>query len=258
MCTRVCGKGFSGKSCLKICLVNVYPHGHHEERKRMYVILDDQSNVSLAKTEFFDAFKIQGPSIPYILTTCARVVNVSGRRAHGYVVEPLTGEFSINLPTLIECNNVPNSRAEFPTPEAAYHHSHMRAIAHEIPALDSSADILLALGRDSLPVHTVRHQFNGPLNAPFSQRHALGWVIVGDICLNGAHTPDEVNAFKTSFMEEDFSQGFKQSTSLPRTGAPKQQEEHSGRTVFLRTETDSTCTFNRRFVLPAADGQGIC
>lgn len=77
----------------------------------MYVILDDQSNVSLAKTEFFDAFKIQGPSIPYILTTCARVVNVSGRRAHGYVVEPLTGEFSINLPTLIECNNVPNSRA---------------------------------------------------------------------------------------------------------------------------------------------------
>ena len=222
----------------------------------MYVMLDDQSNVSLAKTEFFDAFNIQGPSIPYILTTCAGVVNVSGRRAHGCVVEPLTGEISINLPTLIECNNVPNSRAEIPTPEAAYHHSHMRAIAHEIPALDSSADILLLLGRDIVQVHKVRHQFNGPHNAPFAQKHDLGWVIVGDICLNGAHTPDEVNAFKTCFMEngrpsylslcdnlfkvkEDFSQGFKQRTSLPQTGAPKQQEDHFGRTVFQRTERDN-------------------
>jgi len=50
LCTQVCGKGFRGKSCSKICLVNVYPEGRIKEGKRMYVILDDQSNVSLAKT----------------------------------------------------------------------------------------------------------------------------------------------------------------------------------------------------------------
>lgn len=171
LCTQVCGKVFRGKSCSKICLVNVYPEGRPEESKRMYVILDDQSNVSLAKTEFFDAFQT-------FLTTCVGVVNVTGRRAHGYMVEQLTGELSIALPTLIECNNVPNSRAEIPTPEAAYHHSYMRAMADQIPALDDAADILLMLGRDILQVHKVRLQYNGPDNAPFAQKHDLGWVIV--------------------------------------------------------------------------------
>lgn len=50
LCTQVCGRGFRGKSCSKICLVNVYPEGRPEESKRIYVILDDQSNVSLANS----------------------------------------------------------------------------------------------------------------------------------------------------------------------------------------------------------------
>ncbi|XP_042611086.1 uncharacterized protein LOC109074690 [Cyprinus carpio] len=231
LCTQVCGKYFRGKSCSKICLVNVYPEGHPEKSKRMYVILDDQSNVSLAKTEFFDAFRIQGPRIPYILTTCAGVVKVTGRRAHGFMVEPLTGELSIALPTLIECNNVPNSRAEIPTPEAAYRHSHMRAMVDQIPALDDAADILLLLGRDILQVHKVRRQFNGPDNAPFAQKHDLGWVIVGDVCLGGAHTPTEV--------KEDLSQPLHQNISLPWSHSLEQQENLLGATVFQRTEKDN-------------------
>lgn len=39
-CTEVCGKGLDGKSCSKICLVTVYPKGHPEQKKRMYVMLD--------------------------------------------------------------------------------------------------------------------------------------------------------------------------------------------------------------------------
>ncbi|XP_076861369.1 uncharacterized protein LOC143514271 [Brachyhypopomus gauderio] len=254
MCTQVCGQGFKGKSCSKICLVNVYPQGHRDKMKRMYVILDDQSNVSLAKTEFFDAFHIKGPSLPYILTTCAGARNVTGRRAHGYVVEPLTGELSIPLPTLIECNNVPNSRAEIPIPEAAYHHSHMQRIADRIPALDDSAEIWLLLGRDILQVHKVRQQHNGPPSAPFAQKHDLGWVIVGDVCLSGAHSPKTVNTFKTCFMEngrpscmnpclnvvkvkEDLSQSFKQ--DIPWSCATVRQEDHLGRTVFLRSDKDN-------------------
>ena len=254
MCTQVCGQGFIGKSCSKICLVNVYPEGHRNKMKRTYVILDDQSNVSLAKTEFFDAFHIEGPSLPYILTTCAGATNVTGRRAHGYVVEPLTGELSISLPTLIECNNVPNSRAEIPTPAAAYHHSHMQGIADRIPALDDSAEIWLLLGRDILQVHKVRQQYNGPPRAPFAQKHDLGWVIVGDVCLSGAHSPRTVNTFKTCFMEngrpscmdpclnvvkvkEDLSQSFKQDSTW--SCAMVRQEDHLGRTVFSRSDKDN-------------------
>lgn len=76
----------------------------------------------------------------------------------------------------------------------------MRAIADEIPALDTPADILLLLGQDILQVHKVGKQYNRPHNAMFAQKHDLGWIIVGDICLSGAH-PKGGNTFKTRFME---------------------------------------------------------
>lgn len=53
-CTKVCGNGISGKSCSKICLVHFFPEGQRHNIKKMYAIIDDQSNLSLAKTEFFD------------------------------------------------------------------------------------------------------------------------------------------------------------------------------------------------------------
>lgn len=47
-CTKVCGKDISGRSCSKICLVKVYPANHPDVASRIYAILDDQSNRSLA------------------------------------------------------------------------------------------------------------------------------------------------------------------------------------------------------------------
>lgn len=45
-CTEVCGEGFNGKACSKICLVTVYPAGNRSKGKRMYAMLDGQSNRS--------------------------------------------------------------------------------------------------------------------------------------------------------------------------------------------------------------------
>lgn len=52
-CTAVCGNEITGKSCFKICLVQVYPKGQPHNIRKMYAIIDDQSNQSLARTEFF-------------------------------------------------------------------------------------------------------------------------------------------------------------------------------------------------------------
>lgn len=52
-CTQICGKGQSGKSCSKICLVRVFPQNQPEKVVKMYAVLDDQSNRSLAKSDFF-------------------------------------------------------------------------------------------------------------------------------------------------------------------------------------------------------------
>ncbi|XP_054652021.1 uncharacterized protein LOC129192244 [Dunckerocampus dactyliophorus] len=200
-CTQVCGEGLSARACAKICLVNVYPTGHREKSRKMYAVLDEQSNRSLVRSQFFDLFKVSGCSYPYTLKTCAGLKETAGRRAKGYMVESIDQSLSIPLPTLLECNQLPNNRSEIPTPDAAYHHTHLKRIANKIPPLDPNANILLLLGRDILRVHKVRDQISGLGNAPFAQRLDLGWVIIGDVCLRGAHRPSQVSSYKTCILE---------------------------------------------------------
>ncbi len=52
-CTKICGEGSPAKSCSKICLVRVYPMGSPEAAVKMYAMLNDQSNRSLVRSEFF-------------------------------------------------------------------------------------------------------------------------------------------------------------------------------------------------------------
>ena len=72
-CTKVCGGQLTGRSCSKICLVKVYPAGQREKAVKLYAILDEQSNRSLAHSQFFEVFSDQSPSAPYTLRTCAGV-----------------------------------------------------------------------------------------------------------------------------------------------------------------------------------------
>jgi hypothetical protein len=69
--TELCGNTLGGKSCSKICLANVYLRGHPENKLKAYVVIDDQSNSSLAKPELFDALNIHGQTTTYRLKTCA-------------------------------------------------------------------------------------------------------------------------------------------------------------------------------------------
>lgn len=109
---------------------------------------------------------------------------------------------SMLLSTLTECDQIPDNRDEIPTPEAAAAHHHLQSIASQIPPLDPSADILLLLGRDIIEAHKVRSQVKGPKNAPHAQPLDLGWVVIGDVCLSGAHKPT-VNSFKTNILNNE-------------------------------------------------------
>lgn len=81
-CTKVCGKTGSSRSCSKICLIRVYPIDQAERALKMYAVLDEQSNPSLAKTDFFYLFNIDGHLEPYTLKTCSGVMEVRGRCAN--------------------------------------------------------------------------------------------------------------------------------------------------------------------------------
>ena len=170
------------------------------EATRMYAMLDDQSNRSLARYDLFDLFGVLYTEAPYSLKTCAGVVETSGRRANGFRIEPISGGNSFELPTLIKCNEIPDNRAKIPMPKVAMQHPHLKSIASQIPQPDPNAHILLLLGRDMLRAHKVRQQINGPNNAPFAQKLDLGWVLVGEMCLGTAHKP-KVYSAKTNVLE---------------------------------------------------------
>lgn len=83
---------------------------------------------------------------------------------------------------------MPNDRAEIPTPEIVRYHQHLHHVACHIPELDQSAEISLLVGRDLPEVHHVKSQAIGPKQTPFAQELALGWVIIGEVCLGHFHS----------------------------------------------------------------------
>ncbi|XP_077119086.1 uncharacterized protein LOC143775127 [Ranitomeya variabilis] len=258
-CTEICKELVAGRSCSKICLVRVFPASQRDKAIKVYAILDDQSNRSLAKSFLFDTFNIAGPGSPYSLKTCAGTVETAGRRATGFKVESIDGQTCLSLPSILECNQIPDNRSEIPTPEVAAHHTHLRCIAHLIPELDQGAPIVLLLGRDILRVHKARGQINGPQNAPYAQRLDLGWVIVGDVCLGGAHRPTSVNSMLTNTLENGRPSLFQPCENsflikeLPHHTPPPcpladpscedhacdGEQDHIGCTVFHRTREDN-------------------
>ncbi|KAM7373874.1 hypothetical protein PAMP_006564 [Pampus punctatissimus] len=212
-CTEVCGSGRWGRSCSKICLAMVYPKDLKHKAIKAYVILDDQSNRSLARPEFFELFGVENKPLLYHLKTCSGIMKTYGRKAEGFQIESLDGKALISLPPLLECPEIPNNRTEIPTPSAVLHQPHLHRIAKHIPELDPEAEILLLLGRDVLRAHKVRQQVNGPHNAPFAQRLNLGWVVIGEVCLGNVHKPT-VDTFKTHVLDNGRHSIFQPCTSF--------------------------------------------
>ncbi len=144
-------------------------------RLKTYAILDEQSNRSLAKTELFDDLDIHGQEIEYTLASCAGTIVTSGRRAGNCIVEFIDGSARLQLPTVIECNQIPEVREEIPSPEIAEHYPHLSDITNYIPPVEMVHHFFyslvvtypkLTMYSISVLVYEIHHMHNG-LN--------LGW-----------------------------------------------------------------------------------
>lgn len=167
-CTEICGSTAGSRSCSKICLASIYVSGNPANKIKACVVIDNQSNCSLAKPKLFDLLKLGGEAKPYTLKTCSGTSQASGRRAHNLIIESLNGTRSHTLPVLTECDAIPDSREEIPTPNVARAFPHLQPIADKIPELRPEADILLLLGRDAPPPHKIHESRNRPKNAPWA------------------------------------------------------------------------------------------
>ncbi|XP_062619211.1 uncharacterized protein LOC134280770 [Saccostrea cucullata] len=187
-CTQVCGKPRgTSRSCAKIIPVRVYLKDDPQECRVVYALIDDQSSHSLATTPFFDFFSPGSSKHQYVLSSCAGRLTTSGRRGHGYVIESLDLTCKLELPSVIECNDIPNNRDEIPFPAVARQYPHLQEIAAFIPTVMDDVEIELLIGRDVVSTHHVLDQKLGENNLPIAQRLSLGWVIIGQVCMGNLH-----------------------------------------------------------------------
>ncbi|XP_069114175.1 uncharacterized protein [Argopecten irradians] len=248
-CTQVCGNKFSGKSCAKIVLVNVFHRDRPTERVRLYAMIDDQSNMSLARSEVFDQLGVRGNQHNYVLSSLAGTSNTSGRDSTKITVESVDMSVSLDIPLLLECDRVPEIREEIPTPEVVESYAHLRDIS--IPPVDNTARISMLIGRDVIRAHHVLDQRIGPTNTPYAQKLPLGWVVIGETCLGRTHIPELVNVCKTNLLANGRPSLFKPCPNefaclydVSRSSNLKRPDQ-LGENVFQRTKDDEKISMSQ-------------
>ena len=203
------------------------------------MVIHDQSNCSLAKSKLFDLLSIKGETFLYTLRTCAGTTQTEGRHAKDLVIKSLDGYKQHLLPTITECNAIPDNKDDIPTPDVAMAHPNHRPIADLIPAVKPDTDILLLIGRDVPALHKVRESRNGKENSPWGQRLDLGWVILGNACLDGVHRPDDRSSFKTHILQDGRPSIFKPCSNAFHVERPSTVDEDMYRNVENRERKES-------------------
>lgn len=167
-CTTLCGFA-------KIFLVKVFLTDRPQDAVTVYVLLDDQSNHTLARSELLNQLGITFDPIPYKLKSYAGVTEASGRRADGFCIQSMDGLACHKLPPIIECNDIPDTVMEIPTLKVVRAHPHLRHIASDLPPLRKDVGLQLLIKRDLEDVHQVQGQVTGPLASPFVQKQP--WTV---------------------------------------------------------------------------------
>ncbi|XP_071158970.1 uncharacterized protein [Mytilus edulis] len=202
ICTRLCGNMRVGRSCGKTVLVDVFSGTSPEQSVRIYAIIDDQSNHSLATPDLFDRLGLHGSQKQFVLSSCSGSSTMVGRYASGIRICSIDGQSTFDMPEVIECDSIPSDLHEIPTPDVANAHPHLHSIAPYLPALDPSCKVELLIGRDLPEVHHVTEQIIGGKGEPFAQKLPLGWVVIGEVCLGKVHAPSVINVRKTHVLND--------------------------------------------------------
>lgn len=106
----------------------MYSQWKEHEAIRVYAVLDEQSNRSLAKPQLFDALGIASTTTPYTLRTFASVMETAGRRAYNLMISSIDYKVKFHLSSLIQCEMIPDDRQEIPTPDIANHFPILRTL----------------------------------------------------------------------------------------------------------------------------------
>ncbi|XP_075464938.1 uncharacterized protein LOC142499455 isoform X1 [Ascaphus truei] len=99
---------------------------------------------------------------------------------------------------------------------------------------------MLLLGRDIMRAHKIH---NGDHNAPSAQRLDLGWVVVGEVCIDRIRGPDTVDAIRINLLENGRATHFKPCPNHFQVHEKLETKKTYGDTLVINKYTDDLgCT----------------
>lgn len=129
-------------------------------------------------------------------------------------MESINGQVILLLPTIIECNEIPDNRSQIPKSSVDLRYTHLKTIAHLIQEQEPKAPIIFLLDWDLIRIHKVRRQVNRLNNTPYNHKLDLVWVIVVNVCPRRMHESFSVNVFSMNAFERAHPTIFKPSPNI--------------------------------------------
>lgn len=74
-------------------------------------------------------------AVDYTMQSCSGKIATRGRIVDNLIVESINDNRQLKLPPVLECDSIPNSQAEIPTPDIALHYPHLQDIARDLHPL---------------------------------------------------------------------------------------------------------------------------
>ncbi|XP_043209587.1 uncharacterized protein LOC122374727 [Amphibalanus amphitrite] len=178
-----------GGCCHSLVVPVLLSHVDNPEHSVLvYAVLDAQSDACFASEPVCEALKVDGRATKLELSTMTGKSVISSRAVQGLVIQPLTADEAIRLPSTYTRPEIPCSKKVVPKRETAMKWKHLERVASKMPEFFPDAPVALLLGTNCSRAIKPLDVVSGKDDEPWAIRTHLGWGIVG--CLGGSNDPD--------------------------------------------------------------------
>ena len=201
MCTSICQSG-PQVNCSKTMLVELSMTGVQDKSLTAYCIVDEQSNATLVDERVIKFFGKTFPIQDFCLKFASQAfeMNTAGHLVEGLKVRGILEEEVIDVPFALSCPLLSDTTSEVSKPDIVLQHPHTAPYSHFFPAFDSSAEVLLLVGRNcgrAMATECLTSQ------EPYVHKTPLGYALVGNVCLDAKREVVHPSILRTSLSIPD-------------------------------------------------------
>lgn len=150
-----------------------------------YALIDCQSNATFITEKLRQELGLEGVKSHLLLSTLHEENEViESHKVKGVTVMDMKHQNSIPLPQAFMRQTIPFKSSQIPKPEVAMCWEHLKPIASELMPYRNDLEVGLLIGTNCPRAIKPREIIPGSDNDPYGVRTALGWGIIGRVCLS--------------------------------------------------------------------------